>query len=294
MAGDNNELLYDSAVNFIFAIGKFDAAYLKKAFELDDAKLKPLIDKMISEGAISVVDKEGYYSPLKTYRHSDYLHNRELKENNEKESQQKVRNYDKKTNKFLIIIAFVIFFVSCYFALREPISLVFITCCFVLIAYLFSWIGGKAQSNFRLSQSERDGTIRFCTIGFLIISTIFNVGFLLWVDSGSHIFGNAYSERKQYEERQAEYNKYEMEQEKQRVIRQYDAKKSVGNLLKDSSSAAFSDEKDGRDGAVCGYVNAKNSFGAYAGKTRYFSINGQAVIDDQGQSFEDLWIKYCD
>ena len=83
------------------------------------------------------------------------------------------------------------------------------------------------------------------------------------------------------------------DQEKARVIGTYDAKEAVKGLLKDSSSADFSGEMIGKGGAVCGYVNAKNSFGAYAGNSRYISTNGQSAIDDGSQSFNDSWKNLC-
>lgn len=67
-------------------------------------------------------------------------------------------------------------------------------------------------------------------------------------------------------------------------------KTSVRNLLKDPDSATFSELYGARriDGegpvAVCGYVNAKNSYGGYVGKKRFFAFEKNAAIwSDQPQ-----------
>lgn len=48
------------------------------------------------------------------------------------------------------------------------------------------------------------------------------------------------------------------------------AKQAVASLLNDPQSAQFSDFSNGaKEGDFCGYVNAKNRFGAYVGKTPF-------------------------
>ncbi|CAM8341380.1 DUF2207 domain-containing protein [Klebsiella pneumoniae] len=293
MTNSELEALYKSAINFVFAIGKFDFEYLKKGMQINDDDASQLIEKMISHGAISDRDESGNYTPLKTYIHSDYLLQQELKNDTEKVKDRRGEKNTKRENLLIIFFAMAIFVVTCLFALREPISLIFIVGCFVLISYFFLWLGQKAQFNQRLSKPEQAGTLRFCAIGFLIFSAISNIGFLFWVDSKTPIFGDAYTERKHYENLKEDLRKQEIAEEEDRFSRAYDAKESVKSTLKDSSSAEFSGEREGIGGAVCGYVNAKNSFGAYAGKSRYISVGGQSVIDDGSQSFGDLWEKTC-
>ncbi len=196
-------------------------------------------------------------------------------------------------NKIFVALGFIALIITCAFAVREPISLVFIIGTFIIIGFGFGKVGEKAEFNSRLSQSERRGTLRFCAVGFLVASLSANIGFLFWVDSHTPIFGDAYAERKQYEGLKSDLKRQDIDQEETRVIRTYNAKESVKGLLKDSSSAEFSRGEIGRDGAVCGYVNAKNSLGAYAGNSRYISTNGQTAIDDGSQSFDDSWKKIC-
>lgn len=196
-------------------------------------------------------------------------------------------------NKIFVALGFIALVITCTFAAREPLSLVFIIATFIIIGFGFGKIGEKAAFNSRLTQAERRGTLRFCAVGFLAVSLAANVGFLFWVNSQTPIFGDAYAERKQYEDLKSDLKKQETAQEDGRAIRYYDAKESVKGLLKDSSSAEFSGEKIGKGGAVCGYVNAKNSFGAYAGNSRYISTNGHSVIDDDSQEFNDSWENTC-
>lgn len=196
-------------------------------------------------------------------------------------------------NKIFVALGFIVLIITCTFAVREPLSLVFIIGTFIIIGFVFGKIGEKAELNSRLSQAERRGTLRFCAAGFLVASLSANIGFLFWVNSQTPIFGDAYADRKQYEGLNSDLKKQDADEEEEKVIRTYDAKESVKGLLKDSSSADFSGEKIGKGGAVCGYVNAKNSFGAYAGNLRYISTNGQSAVDDGSQSFKDSWENIC-
>lgn len=73
------------------------------------------------------------------------------------------------------------------------------------------------------------------------------------------------------------------------------AQKAVANMLKDPDSAKFSNVHFRRvetsvdsqgDGYVCGYVNGKNAFGAYAGAVRFvakaeISKSGAIIVDAQ-------------
>lgn len=196
-------------------------------------------------------------------------------------------------NKALVGLAFLALVVTCIFAVREPISLVFIICSFLLIAALFNWIGGKASVNRRLTRSEQQGTLRFCAVGFLVVSVIANVGFLFWVNSKTPIFGEGYAQKLQSEASQNAAKAETQRLENEEVIRKYNAEESVKSGLKDASSAKFSEARSGKDGSVCGTVNAKNSFGAYSGDSRYVSSGGKTSIDDGGQEFSSLWNSQC-
>ncbi|MFP5900038.1 hypothetical protein ACLD3Z_21795, partial [Salmonella sp. 741265065_PSA] len=62
MTNSELEALYKSAINFVFAIGKFDSEYLKKGMQITDDDVNQLIEKMISHGAISDMDESGNYT----------------------------------------------------------------------------------------------------------------------------------------------------------------------------------------------------------------------------------------
>lgn len=49
-----------------------------------------------------------------------------------------------------------------------------------------------------------------------------------------------------------------------------------------------------RNGIVCGYVNAKNKFGAYVGMREFVWIEGHAaVINDRKAAFAKVWRTKC-
>lgn len=73
-----------------------------------------------------------------------------------------------------------------------------------------------------------------------------------------------------------------------------EAKKSVAEQLKDPNAAQFSEiftvkgnhgainsKSKWQDFAVCGFVNGKNSFGAYAGKTRFVAMLREYESDNR-------------
>jgi len=194
---------------------------------------------------------------------------------------------------FICTLACVALAVTCFFAIREPASLLFILPIFGLVAYFFSWIASKSKHNVRLSERERRATSLVCCLGFLLFSVAFNVASLVWVNSMTPIFGEGYTETVKSEKIQSAAKKETFEREKQNVIAVDNAEASVKSSLKDPSSAMFSGGFVTSDGAVCGYVNAKNSFGAYSGNSRYISVGGNSSIDDGSQDFNDLWLKLC-
>lgn len=73
------------------------------------------------------------------------------------------------------------------------------------------------------------------------------------------------------------------------------AKKAVIARLKDPDSAKFGKVVYRPDGVVCGYVNAKNSFGGYTGEKAFISLGGPNMTWLHGESkdFETTWNKRC-
>jgi len=75
------------------------------------------------------------------------------------------------------------------------------------------------------------------------------------------------------------------------------AKERVQKFLKNPESATFTKvyitKVNGRK-TVCGYVNAKNSFGGYAGNERFFSTGSIVALESQGfKDFDEIWDSFC-
>ncbi len=69
---------------------------------------------------------------------------------------------------------------------------------------------------------------------------------------------------------------------------------SVRSALKDPTSAKFKDVRIADvTGAVCGQVNAKNSYGGYTGFGWFAVSNGQATINDGSPSALTLIADLC-
>lgn len=73
-----------------------------------------------------------------------------------------------------------------------------------------------------------------------------------------------------------------------------DAKAAVAATLKDPDSAKFrAVVADVDNKLVCGEVNGKNSYGAYAGYSAFFSDQGYAQIAEPGGILWDHYVKLC-
>lgn len=73
-------------------------------------------------------------------------------------------------------------------------------------------------------------------------------------------------------------------------------KQKVSARLKDAESARWGEIFKGKKGPICGSVNAKNSFGAYAGFSRFVAGAGEFVVlesDMAAGEFEKLWSSMC-
>lgn len=89
------------------------------------------------------------------------------------------------------------------------------------------------------------------------------------------------------------------------------AKDTVSRDMKDPASVQFRDVK-ATDAAVCGEVNAKNSYGAYVGFRRFVVADGRARVDmdvtgltpdnitdqqaaelQENLTFWSVWNKHC-
>lgn len=90
------------------------------------------------------------------------------------------------------------------------------------------------------------------------------------------------------------------------ALREHQARTAVREMLKDPGSAQFTDVQWRRDHFVtCGFVNAKNAFGAYVGRQPFIAYPSGAVDMAQGASsndaeeahlreaFANLWKAHC-
>jgi hypothetical protein len=77
------------------------------------------------------------------------------------------------------------------------------------------------------------------------------------------------------------------------------AESDVKRILNDPESAKFGKKNFYENASsstgmtICGYVNAKNSFGAYTGNKGYMVIDRQPSIESQGDSFAREWNRLC-
>ncbi|HBY1389871.1 TPA: hypothetical protein MIQ18_24840 [Klebsiella pneumoniae] len=170
--------------------------------------------------------------------------------------------------KILGVLSLVVFAIAIIIALRQPISIVFLFAVLVIPLKYIDKIGGEIASL------------------LIILGSVF---VLFFVNSMVPLWGERYENHEELmriseNDRQKRYNNMN-------VISA--SNPSVKAELKDPESATFKNQIIGRDGYVCGQVNAKNSFGAYAGFKRYVSKSGITIIDDGGTEFSKLWGEIC-
>lgn len=71
------------------------------------------------------------------------------------------------------------------------------------------------------------------------------------------------------------------------------AREIVSSALKDPSSAVFGDVWGMSSTVACGSVNAKNSFGAMAGRERFILDGGKVSFEHKEAGFDHHWKKAC-
>lgn len=136
-------------------------------------------------------------------------------------------------------------------------------------------------------------------LGYVVIAaTVLGIGWLLWAWLGPESAGERY-DRILAEQREAAAQA-EFVQERRQETAVAAARAVVLSALKDPASATFGPEivrKVGDTGmAVCGSVNARNSFGGYAGAQQYVVHPGGLVLTevDGPESMASAWARYCE
>lgn len=74
------------------------------------------------------------------------------------------------------------------------------------------------------------------------------------------------------------------------------AHERIRDALKDPESARFKGDFAGKDGAICGYVNSKNSYGGYDGFQRYIVRSDNVLIEyDASRTWivDTRWAEFC-
>lgn len=174
---------------------------------------------------------------------------------------------------FFRLLATAVLIASCFFLMREPISL--------------AWVIPITLLILRFSKKMRPNVSPFLIILLCLVS-------LLWVHSKKPLWGEKYAETQSNEQAIEAAKKEDMQQREFVSKAQYVVKQK----LKDPSSASFSSDyvyTYGGSPVVCGSVNAKNSFGAMSGNGRYVSDGTPtgSYIDDGGSDFEEIWKLRC-
>ena len=266
------EQLYNKVVNFVNKMeGSVHFDYISKSLRIPPDTLDEIIDKMIADGVVVNTGMVGEYLAVK---HASC-----------KSSSKKIRcSTSQKINdgsqlKFLVeriilITAILFFLITCFYAYRAPISFVFLIPTIITV--------------FVIVDKNHGGE------GYLGLSSILAcLIFLFLTNAQVPIFGDAYGLRKQRNDMKNEITRKAKEEEQQQLNYILNAREHIKEKLKDPSSAKFSGEFVGRNGSVCGYVNAKNSFGGYTGESRYIFSVSFSAIDEGITSFNKEWERQC-
>ena len=109
-------------------------------------------------------------------------------------------------------------------------------------------------------------------------------------------FGTTNTQNSTYISTDNEAKTYSHTKEKLAVMNIYYVKKSLKEILKDGDSAKFKNVtyiKNKNGGTVCGYVNAKNGFGAYSGYKMFIGAGKAVFLEDKVEGFHNVWNKLC-
>lgn len=266
------EEIYNDAVILCLSLKKFNKDMLCKVYKLDSETCDELIKTLIINKVADYKDDSNELEINKNYNHSDYLLERELIEDaknniieHKKNTELKVKN---NINIIFGVIAIIVFCTSVYFGFREPMSLLIVIPLCLLAVSLTEKIG---------------------VIPVLLIVIVVCFSSLFWVNSMTPIWGDRYDEKLKYEELKEKADEVERDNYRQLI----QAESLVKQTLKDPSSADFRNSRTLNNGAVCGQVNAKNSFGAYTGFRNFIQKDSIVLVDDGSGDFDKYWNIYC-
>ncbi|MDC9623579.1 hypothetical protein PSI22_18525 [Xenorhabdus sp. XENO-7] len=273
-SNDSNDFIVE-VFKFCLERGEFKLSDVSEKFNLGTDSSIDLIGKLIYEGAVDETNELAVYCVTEGITLEEYIKFRSGNDFKIKETKANTRNKVKiakenvpTSQRVLALVTIAIVLVSLYFLTRTIIWLVVMAVLTFLIGYFYFIAGEKKFPH-------------------AIILSLYIVAMPV-INMITPVFGEKYVQRLEVEK--ANRILKDMEYESIRKISM--AESSVKQILKDPSSAEFSNSRLGRNGAVCGHVNSKNSFGAYAGKQRYV-YNGLSMIDNGEPDFELVWEEFC-
>lgn len=105
----------------------------------------------------------------------------------------------------------------------------------------------------------------------------------------------ASAEAERQQEAETDRSRKEMNEQRQKeYVAIAAAKKAVLERLNDPDSAKFGKIVVKESGVVCGYVNAKNTFGGYTGEKEFVSLGTkEATLLASDDGAEKMWNERC-
>ncbi|MBD2816485.1 hypothetical protein ID850_17455 [Xenorhabdus sp. Flor] len=274
-SNDSNDFMVE-VLKFCLEKGKFKLSDVSERFDLSTGSSIDLIGKLIYEGAVDETNEVAVYCVTEEVTLEGYIEFRssnkfKIKETKANASKVKIAKENTPfftSQRMLALVTIAVVLVSLYFLTRSIIWLVVMAALTFFIGYFYSAAEDKKFPHAII-------------LGLYIVA-------MPVINMITPVVGEKYVQRLELEK--ADRILKDMEYGNIRKISM--AETSVKQILKDPSSAEFSNSRLGNKGAVCGYVNAKNSFGAYTGKKRYVN-NGLSMIDNGETDFEVVWEKFC-
>ncbi|MEX6119165.1 hypothetical protein AB6G31_16330 [Providencia hangzhouensis] len=194
----------------------------------------------------------------------------------------------KSISRIMVVIALLVIFWSIYIGTREIISLFMIIPFNLVVASIFIKINEKILIN-EVDEKKRNKLSSINATIYLVVTIALCWSILSYVNSGTAIFGDAYQERVKLED----IKKKSWQNSASEMNHVSFAENRLKENLKDPDSAEFKDGRTGNNGAVCGQVNSKNSFGAYTGYKKYIQFGSSTMVDDASDDFNKQWESYC-
>ncbi len=186
--------------------------------------------------------------------------------------------------------AVLIIFISLYFGFRQIHAFIMLLGITLVYCTIFIKIQEKIADNLSVTRKNIEIKTLINSVFFFLTTLVVCGSTLLWVDDNTKIFGDGYDARLAYEERQHQSNKLKLDE----MDKISASERLISMSLKDPSSAEFSGSRIGNNGAVCGTVNAKNSFGAYTGYKRFIQIGTFSYVSDDSSDFNREWRQICE